>query len=102
MGTINTVIIWISFAEVIVGIVTLMWCARRDDPRRRPIWGAIAALSAVYAVGYSWLLSGANVLTWSNVFRGVTLLAWPVWFVPALVVTRQHLADLKAIRDEVP
>ena len=98
MTTLNLIVIWISLIECTAGIFVLLWCALRDDPRRRAMWGAIAALSAVYACGYVWLLSGADILTWSNVFRGVTPLAWPVWSVPALVITRQHRRDVAALR----
>lgn len=98
MSTLQLILICINLTQVVFACGVLQWCARHDDPRRRGMWGAISALSLIYVGGYSWLLLGVDRLLWTQVFSGVSLLAWPVWCVPAIVVTRQHLGDVEALR----
>ena len=49
-----------------------------------------AVLASIYCLGYSWLLfDDLPVAEWSSIFRGVSLLSWPiVWIWPALSWTK--------------
>lgn len=69
--------------------------AARAPHRFRPIHSSIATLAAVYVVGYAWLLaSDVAVTTWSALFRGVSLIAWPlVWIGPAAEHSRRDVTD---------
>lgn len=62
------------------------WAARRGLYRLRPLRWAIVAYSVVYVVAYWWLLMNGDVLPWSRIMRGVSIVAWPlVWCAPAIV-----------------
>jgi biotin transporter BioY len=62
---------------------------------------SIAAIAAVYVVGYGWLaLYPETIVTWSKTMRGVSLIAWVVvWIVPA-VVQRRSMKRVREILDK--
>lgn len=67
------------------------WMETPPEHRRaRRMHRAIGYLSAVYVAGYAWLLSGTvSVVRWSQIFRGVSLVAFPlVWIAPAVMTAR--------------
>jgi hypothetical protein len=92
----------LSVAEIIVVLVNVAmvsasavinWRASQHGVvRYRMVHAAVASLSGVYAVGYLFLLFGdVSVQNWSSLFRGVSIVAWPVvWWWPALTSLYVH------------
>lgn len=77
------------------------WAWKETPPthrRERRMHRAIGNLSAVYVAGYAWLLSGTvSVVRWSQIFRGVSLVAFPlVWIAPAVEDARKWQRDRAA------
>lgn len=59
-----------------------VWACRSGLLNLRPLHAAVAMLAAVYCAGYLYLIvEQPNVGDWSNVMRGVGLVAWPVAWV---------------------
>lgn len=95
MSTFDRLVIVANLVAVSGCIVVLVRAAVSDDVRLRPVWAAVAALAAVYAGGYVWLLATEDVMRWSGIFRGVSIVTWPlVWAVPALRSSRIHEQDV--------
>jgi hypothetical protein len=69
-----------------------------EEVHERRLHRAIGCLAALYTVGYGWLLTGAIPLVeWSRLFRGVSLIAFPlVWVAPALLATRRWRQEREA------
>lgn len=72
----------------------------KEAARERNIHQAAAILAAFYGVGYVAVLCGAvQVLPWSQFFRGVSLLAFPlVWIYPAIMAGQRWKHDTMAAR----
>ena len=100
---------WIAVLNlccVVVSVVVNWWAARSGLFRFRVVHAAIAAVSAMYVAGYLWLLgwlpgvAGPEVMVWSSVFRGISLVAWVVvWICPACMSIRATRELHAAIRD---
>lgn len=61
--------------------------------RLRMVFTSIAFWSLFYVGGYTWLWLYRDVLGWSTILRGISLLVWPlVWMAPAWVITQEYLA----------
>lgn len=89
---------WAYLVLVIGAVLANIVGAIRDDPRQRPMWASIAALAALYLAGDLWVMNTGDVDSWSRVYRGVSLAAWPlVWIVPPLRSVRVRRRDLGAI-----
>lgn len=76
------------------------WAARRGLVRLRPLRWAIVAYSCVYVVAYAWLVVHDDVLAWSKVMRGVSIVSWPlVWCAPAIIGVREVRAIARRIEE---
>lgn len=101
MPTLDLVVIVTNMGLAALAVVACVVGTFRDDPRRRPLWGAIAALAAAYVGGYIWVLAGGDVALWSRIFRGVSIAAWPlVWTVPPLLLSTWHRRDQERLAVE--
>jgi phosphatidylglycerophosphate synthase len=88
MNQIGVVDEWVTILTLVgAAVSTVMSCvaSRHGLVRLRPIHAGVAVLSAIYVVGYLWLLFGnPSVVLWSSVMRGFSLTAWVlVWIAPA-------------------
>lgn len=100
MSSYDTLILAINGCMASVSVGVNMWAMRADDPRRRPLRAMVAALSAVFALGYIWVLTTDNFVTYTRVFRGISVLTWPVvWCGPAILGAKFHQADKRALLD---
>lgn len=102
---VDWVVIFANWLLFVVAVMTNIYGATHDEPRRRPYWAAIAALSTVYSVGYFWLIIEQDVLTWSSLFRGVSIPVLAImWVVPPVYLVREHRKDkhqLEQMRDRI-
>lgn len=98
MSTIDLLIMWANLVLVIGAVLANVVGAVGDDPRQRPMWASIAALAVLYAGGYLWVMNTGDVTSWSRVYRGVSLAAWPlVWIIPPIRAVRVRRRDLGAM-----
>jgi hypothetical protein len=83
----------------VAGVVTGYAAVR--SAYMRGIRAAICAYSMLYAGAYAYLLGTQDIVPWSKVMRGVSVVAWPlVWIAPhvfGLRVTRQIVDQLEAL-----
>jgi hypothetical protein len=86
------IVLLVNIAMVAASVVINWRAAQHGVVRYRVVHAAVAALSGVYAAGYLVLLLGdVSVENWSSIFRGVSVVAWPVvWWWPALTSLRVH------------
>ena len=100
-----TVLDVVVLAWLILAAAASAWAHReawRETPpeavRERRLHRAIRYLAALYVIGYGWLLTGTVPLVeWSRIFRGVSLIAFPlVWVAPALLATRRWRQEREA------
>lgn len=90
MTPIEELIIVIN-AVMALGASAVNWWAARDGQLRfRVMHAAVASLALLYSALYGWLLLFDPPLrTWSSIWRGLSLTAWPiVWIWPAGVSVR--------------
>jgi uncharacterized membrane protein len=85
-------VVVVNIAMVTAAVVINWRASQHGVVRFRIVHAAVAALSGVYAVGYLFLLFGdVSIENWSSLFRGVSVIAWPiVWWWPALTSLRVH------------
>lgn len=91
MATIDTAVFaWLVLVMGAAGLAHLYAWAQtpRLARRERRLHAATAALALLYVAGYLSVLAGVvPVATWSQTFRGVSLIAIPVvWILPAVHV----------------
>lgn len=100
----DTVVIWLNFSGAVLAFCANLWAATRSDTRERPVWAAVAVLAAIYAGSYVWLMIDSDVVTWSKVMRGVSLVVWPlVWAtapILSVVLFRRDRAKVRRHADE--
>ncbi len=73
----DAVVFVLSMASAAVAFVTFGWAARNGHPAMRQLYAVAAALTAVYAVSYVVVLTGALVpAEWSKYLRPVSLMFW--------------------------
>jgi hypothetical protein len=93
----DEIVAWLAMALIIFAACVNLRAARFGLTRFRMIHTATATLAFIYVAGYLWLLLGdANPMRWSSVFRGVSLIVWPVvWAWPAWesIVVHRELRD---------
>lgn len=95
MNTLDVAVIWLNLILAATSALAAGWAATTDDPRRRPLWGAAAAIAVAYTGGYTWIITGGDVTTWSRVFRGVSIVTWPVvWIIPPIRSAHTHRRDI--------
>ncbi len=88
----------LAVATIGVGI----WAIRRGDPRMWPLLGAKCGLGAVYVLGYIWVLRTGDDLAWSRLFRGVSLVAWPLaWMGESILHTKLFRHDVRRLKEEL-
>ena len=67
-----------------VSLVAHIIASNLTDPRKRPLHAAIAVVCLIYVLGYTWVVITQDVFEWSRLFRGVSIIVWPlVWIAPA-------------------
>jgi len=101
MATIDTAVFaWLVLVMAAAGVAHLYaWGQTPRLARRgRRLHATTALLALVYVAGYVAVLAGAvPVDTWSQTFRGVSLIAIPVvWIMPAVHVGRRWEQDRAA------
>lgn len=101
IGVVDEWVTILSLVGAIVSVVVSGVACRHGLVRFRPLHSGIAVLSAVYVVGYCWLLFGnPSVNLWSSVMRGFSLVAWVVvWLCPACVSLALARELRRAIKD---
>ena len=64
---------------------------------------SIAAVATAYVIGYTYLaMFPEEIIVWSKVMRGVSLLAWPVvWIHPAVVQHRSMKRTKEILEKEL-
>ncbi len=68
-----------------------LYAVRFGDPLLRGLRAAVGALAGFYFAGYVWVISGADVVAWSEFYRKVSLVAWVlVWTLPPVLGARSH------------
>ena len=87
MSTFDLVVVWLNMTGAVAAVAANWWAARHADPRKRPLWAAVAVLAAVYAGSYLWLVVEGDVVVWSKIMRGVSLIVWPLVWVSAPVLS---------------
>lgn len=95
--TSEEIVLAVNVAMVAISVVLAWRAARHGVYRLRSAHTASATIGLIYVFGYAWLLFGdVSVTTWSAIFRGVSLVAWPVvWWWPSILSTRIH----RSLRD---
>lgn len=105
MSAFDLVVIWLNFTGAVVAALANWWAARHADPRKRPLWAAVAVLAAVYAGSYLWLIIEGDVVVWSKIMRGVSLIVWPLVWVSAptlsVLLFRRDRRTIQRQADEV-
>ena len=101
MATIDTAVFaWLVLVMAAAGVAHLYAWGQtpRLARRERRLHATTALLALVYVAGYVSVLAGAvPVATWSQTFRGVSLIAIPVvWIMPAVHVGRRWEQDRAA------
>lgn len=62
---------------------------------------SIAAVATAYVLGYAYLaMFPDEIITWSKVMRGVSLLAWPIVWIHPAVVQRRSMKRTKEILEK--
>lgn len=57
--------------------------------RLRALSAASATLAAMYVGAYVWLLVDPDVVHWSQIMRGVSIVVWPlIWILPGVTAVR--------------
>lgn len=85
MSDVDRVVLGMNAVLAVVAFGACMVGARFGDPRRRPVWTAVAITALVYVAGFLWVIATENVPEWSRLFRGVSIVVWPlVWATPPL------------------
>lgn len=76
----DTVLIWLTLLGSLIACGSALRAVRSGIPLLRPLAAATAALAGIYAVAYLALLAlwGESNLRWSQVMRGVSVVAWLV------------------------
>jgi hypothetical protein len=101
MTTGDTAIFVANLVMVILAVAANVVATLDDDPRQRPMWASIAALGVLYVAGYIWVLNTGDPVTWSKLFRGVSIAAWPiVWIVPPVRSVLMRRRDLARMREK--
>lgn len=92
LSTAEIIVVLVNIVMVTAAVVINWRASQHGVVRYRIVHAAVAALSGVYAVGYLFLLLGdVSVENWYSIFRGVSVIAWPVvWWWPALTSLRVH------------
>lgn len=94
----DTVVVWLNFTGAVLAAFAAWVGSRRDDPRKRPMWAAVAVLATIYAGSYVWLKIDGDVFVWSKIMRGVSLVVWPlVWVTPPIMSVALFRRDQAAI-----
>jgi hypothetical protein len=99
MRTADTVVFILNGTFAFLAVAVNAWAARNDDRRRRPLRVAIGLLAAVYAVGYVWVLTTGDIADWSELFRGISVISWPlVWCAPPITGVIIHQRDKRKLQ----
>lgn len=101
LGVVDEWVAAVSLIGAALSFIVSCRAARHGLLRFRPVHAAAAGLSAVYVVGYLWLLLlNPQVVTWSSVMRGFSMVAWVVvWVAPAWLSLRVNRELHAAIRE---
>lgn len=84
-------VVWLSLAGSLLAVAANTWAVFKGDPRLAPMRASIAALAMFYAAGYIWLLNTGDQATWSQFYRRVAIIVWPiVWAAPPFLGARAH------------
>lgn len=87
MDGVDRLIFELNMVGALFACAVNLWAAISPGPFTmwRPLRAVTALLAGVYATGYALVLAGAlPVAQWSEFFRGVSLMVWPiVWAGPA-------------------
>lgn len=96
--TFDLVVIWLNLIAAVGATAANVWAMTVSRWPYRWVFAVSAAMALVFAGGYVWLLGEfpERAQEWSQVMRGVSLLAWVlVWTMVPVVST---LASLRAHR----
>lgn len=79
MGAVDYTVITANLAGAILAVVINIWAAERGFMASRPLMMVTAVIAGMYAIGYAMLLAGAIPYpAFSQFFRGVSVIVWPV------------------------
>ena len=93
------VVIWLN----LIGASAARWvnlyaCWHWRHTRAAVMYGALMMLSWFYACGYVYLLNTGDTAGWSNFYRSVSLVVWPlVWMMPSFVATSVRRKELRSL-----
>jgi hypothetical protein len=94
----DVIIIYANMSLAFIALLVNIWASREDHPFMRPIRAGTAALLAVYVLGYFWLLTSGDVIAWSRIMRGVSMVAWPVaWTIPKIASVYVYRKEMRAL-----
>jgi hypothetical protein len=98
MNDADTAVFWLNMGCAAVSCAINAYAAFVNDPRWRPFNAAVSAMSLLFVGGYIWVITTEDVTSWSRVFRGVSLVAFPlVWWTPALLSMHIHQRDMRKL-----
>lgn len=100
MSTGDVIVIYVNMFAAFACLVINFMAARTGHPFLRPVRAMVAALLAVYVVAYGWLLTSGDVVAWSRIMRGVSIVAWPVaWGIAPAVSMYVYRKEMEALKE---
>ena len=101
MSGFDLTITLMNMVGAIAALACNAWAAAYGSERLRALRIGIALYSGIYVAAYAWLAIVEDVVAWSRVMRGVSLMAWPmVWCAPALAgvrTARRTVAEIEQL-----